>query len=167
MPGWQSPQQRSQRARPKAAPIRPPERLTFGQRSADGVTAMLGSWRFIIWQSIILALWIALNTTGFLLRWDSPPFILLNLCLSFQAAFTGPVVLMSSNRQSEIDRQHVAHIEALTERAEALEEQLDALVEGMAKLLEADHVEHGRLLRELHSHTRCLGHTVIEGAEQA
>lgn len=114
-------------------------RLTIGQRAADGVTAALGSWRFIIWQSIILATWIVLNTTGFLLRWDAPPFILLNLCLSFQAAFTGPVVLMSSNRQSEIDRQHVAHIEALAEQIEALDEVLDAHVNGTA-------VEHAREL---------------------
>ena len=79
-------------------------KLTAGQKIADGVAATVGSWRFIIIQSCILALWLALNITGIVFRWDPYPFILLNLMLSFQAAYAAPFVMMSQNRQSEKDR---------------------------------------------------------------
>jgi uncharacterized membrane protein len=75
----------------------------FGDKVADGVTQKLGSWRFIIAQSVFLALWLVLNSIGWWYHWDPAPFILLNLCLSFQAAFTGPIVLLSQNRQAERD----------------------------------------------------------------
>ncbi len=81
------------------------ETLTFGQIVADKCSSIIGSWKFIIIQSLILSLWIILNVTlPKTKRWDPYPFILLNLMLSFQAAYTGPVLLMASNRQSEIDR---------------------------------------------------------------
>ncbi len=80
------------------------EHMTIGQKIADGVAATVGSWRFIIIQSCILAFWLALNITGIVFRWDPYPFILLNLMLSFQAAYAAPFVMMSQNRQSEKDR---------------------------------------------------------------
>jgi len=80
------------------------ERLTFGQRIADSVADLIGSWPFIITQSVILFIWIALNVTAWINRWDPYPFILLNLALSFQAAYSGPVIMMSQNRQSLKDR---------------------------------------------------------------
>jgi uncharacterized membrane protein len=80
------------------------ERMTVGQKVADTVAATVGSWRFIIIQSCILAIWLALNITGIVFRWDPYPFILLNLMLSFQAAYAAPFVMMSQNRQSEKDR---------------------------------------------------------------
>ena len=81
------------------------ERLTFGQRVADKVADTIGSWPFIITQTIILVTWITLNVTlGKDERWDIYPFILLNLMLSFQAAYSGPVIMMSQNRQSAKDR---------------------------------------------------------------
>ncbi len=75
-----------------------------GAKIADMVTATVGSWKFIIIQSSLLALWIALNVIGWIKHWDEYPFILLNLALSFQAAYATPFILMSQNRQSEIDR---------------------------------------------------------------
>jgi len=89
------------------------ERQTVGQRIADAVAAAVGSWPFIIFQSVLLAAWIAVNIylvtmahlhPGFLKAWDPYPFILLNLMLSFQAAYTGPVVMMSQNMQASKDR---------------------------------------------------------------
>jgi uncharacterized membrane protein len=80
------------------------ERLTFGQRVADTVADTIGSWPFIITQSIILVIWIILNVTAWINHWDPYPFILLNLMLSFQAAYAGPVIMMSQNRQSSKDR---------------------------------------------------------------
>ncbi len=79
------------------------EQLTAGQRVADRVAEIIGSWRFIIIQSTLLAVWIALNITAYFYRWDPYPFILLNLALSFQAAYAAPIIMMSQNRQSEKD----------------------------------------------------------------
>jgi len=80
------------------------EQMTLGQRVADKVADTIGSWRFIITQSIILTIWIILNVTARINYWDPYPFILLNLMLSFQAAYAGPVIMMSQNRQSSKDR---------------------------------------------------------------
>ncbi len=78
--------------------------MTLGERIADQAAALIGSWRFIIVQSTILAVWIVLNVTAWINHWDPYPFILLNLALSFQAAYSGPVIMMSQNRQSDKDR---------------------------------------------------------------
>ena len=82
----------------------PADKISTGQRLADWVAATMGSWRFIIIQSVLLTIWIALNVTAFIFRWDPYPFILLNLALSFQAAYAAPIIMMSQNRQSDIDR---------------------------------------------------------------
>ncbi len=79
------------------------EQLTFGQRVADRFAQIIGSWRFIIIQSVLLVVWIALNITAYVYRWDPYPFILLNLAMSFQAAYAAPILMMSQNRQSEKD----------------------------------------------------------------
>lgn len=78
--------------------------LTIGQRIADTVASTMGSWTFIIIQSVILMFWIALNVTAYVQQWDPYPFILLNLALSFQAAYAAPFIMMSQNRQQDIDR---------------------------------------------------------------
>jgi uncharacterized membrane protein len=80
------------------------DRLTTGQRIADGVASTMGSWRFIIIQSCILAVWIVLNIVAAVHHWDPYPFILLNLALSFQAAYAAPIIMMSQNRQAAKDR---------------------------------------------------------------
>jgi len=80
-------------------------RPSRGAQVADVVTATVGSWRFIIIQSCLLIVWIVLNVTAWMQHWDPYPFILLNLALSFQAAYATPFILMSQNRQSEVDRQ--------------------------------------------------------------
>jgi uncharacterized membrane protein len=84
-------------------------RLTWGQRVADRVAATMGSWRFILIQSGLLAVWIILNLIGWLGHWDPYPFILLNLVLSFQAAYAAPIIMMSQNRQAEKDRLAAQH----------------------------------------------------------
>ncbi len=80
------------------------EQLSLGQRIADGVAATMGSWRFIIIQSCILAAWLILNTVAWINHWDTYPFILLNLALSFEAAYSAPIIMMSQNRQAAKDR---------------------------------------------------------------
>lgn len=78
--------------------------LTAGERIADAFAAVMGSWTFIIVQSLVLAAWIALNIVGWIRHWDPYPFILLNLTLSFQAAYAAPIIMMSQNRQASKDR---------------------------------------------------------------
>ena len=98
------------RARCEAAAAEGPVyQLTIGQRIADHVAATMGSWRFIIIQTIILTGWIVLNITAYIQRWDPYPFILLNLALSFQAAYSAPFIMMSQNRQQDIDRRQAAN----------------------------------------------------------
>ena len=78
--------------------------LTVGQKVADAVAATMGSWRFIIIQSSVPIAWIALNVFAWVQHWDPYPFILLNLALSFQAAYAAPFIMMSQNRQQDVDR---------------------------------------------------------------
>jgi uncharacterized membrane protein len=87
---------------------------SFGSKMSDNVAATVGSWKFILIQSTIIVFWIIFNTQipleglkfgNFVMHaWDSYPFIFLNLALSFQAAYTAPIIMMSQNRQSIIDR---------------------------------------------------------------
>jgi len=90
--------------RGKVGVEKPPSDLTMGQKIADQVASTMGSWPFIIVQSLILAVWIVLNVTAFVEKWDPYPFILLNLALSFQAAYAAPFIMMAQNRQQDIDR---------------------------------------------------------------
>ena len=80
------------------------ESASFGQRVADKVAQGMGSWGFIILQTVLVLLWMALNIIGFMYHWDPYPFILLNLLFSTQAAYAAPVIMMSQNRQSDRDR---------------------------------------------------------------
>lgn len=78
--------------------------LSFGQRLADSVANGMGSWRFIIIQTLIVFLWMILNLIAYIYHWDPYPFILLNLLFSTQAAYAAPIIMMSQNRQNERDR---------------------------------------------------------------
>lgn len=113
--------------------------LALGQRVADRVALLVGSWPFILVQSGIFVVWVGINVylvvgevrhPGLLKAWDPYPFILLNLVLSFQAAYTGPVVMMSQNRQTEKDRLMAQHDYELNQKAE---EELQVVM---------DHLEH-------------------------
>ena len=80
------------------------ETLSFGSRLADSVANGMGSWKFIIIQTILVILWMGLNIVGFTYHWDIYPFILLNLLFSTQAAYAAPIIMMAQNRQNERDR---------------------------------------------------------------
>jgi len=119
--------------RAEAGSGKPAHHLTTGQKIADWVAATMGSWNFIIVQSILLMVWIVLNVTAFVERWDPYPFILLNLALSFQAAYAAPFIMMAQNRQQDIDRKeaetdHQVNIKAELE-IELLHQKLDELRE--------------------------------------
>jgi len=109
------------------------EARTLGEVASDRIAAIIGSWRFILIQSGFLFLWLGLNVVAWVGHWDPYPFILLNLVLSFQAAFTAPIIMMAQNRESDIDR-HKAQLDYdVNLRAElditALHQKLDVLRE--------------------------------------
>ena len=80
------------------------EELSFGDRLADSVANGMGSWRFIIYQTIIVAIWMVLNVVAIVGKWDPYPYILLNLVFSTQAAYAAPIIMMAQNRQNQRDR---------------------------------------------------------------
>jgi uncharacterized membrane protein len=80
------------------------ESLSFGDRIADSVANGMGSWMFIIIQSVFVIIWMSLNVVGFIFHWDVYPFILLNLIFSTQAAYAAPIIMMAQNRQADRDR---------------------------------------------------------------
>ncbi len=75
----------------------------FG-RFSEAIARTLGTARFLVIQTVIVAIWIALNVIGFFGKWDPYPFILLNLAFSTQAAYAAPLILLAQNRQAERDR---------------------------------------------------------------
>ena len=96
----------------------PAAHLTLGQKVADAVASTMGSWNFIIIQSTILFFGIVLNVIAYVKRWDPYPFILLNLALSFQAAYAAPFIMMSQNRQQDIDRKQAENDRQVNIKAE-------------------------------------------------
>ena len=117
----------------KAPSEKPASDLTVGQKVADAVAATMGSWTFIIIQTVILLVWIVLNVTAYIQKWDPYPFILLNLALSFQAAYAAPIIMMCQNRQQDIDRKAAENDRQVNIKAELeielLHQKIDALRE--------------------------------------
>jgi len=103
----------------------------LADRLADFIALSIGSWRFVILQTSVLILYTLLNLIGWVKHWDPYPFILLNLLLNIQAAYTGPIIMMSQNRQSKLD-----------ERRNRLDLQINLLAE-------QENTEMLRLLRRL------------------
>lgn len=104
-------------------------KLALGQRAADRITCVVGSWKFILIQSFLLVIWIILNVVAWINHWDPYPFILLNLMLSFQAAYTAPIILMSQNRTAERDRRKAEMDLATDRKAEREIEQIQVKLE--------------------------------------
>ena len=116
------------------------ERLGFGQRLADSVAKGMGSWRFIIIQTIIVVVWMVVNVLAFVHHWDVYPYILLNLLFSTQAAYAAPIIMMAQNRQNERDRANAdADYQTNIEAKKEIEELLDRLntieIEKLDKIL--------------------------------
>ena len=104
---------------------------SIGDRLSDSVANGMGSWKFIIWQTVIVLIWMALNIVAFVQHWDPYPFILLNLIFSTQAAYAAPIIMMAQNRQSQRDRiqadnDYLTNVEAKKE-IEALQTHLNKI----------------------------------------
>jgi len=123
------------------------DQMTVGQRIADKVADTIGSWPFIITQTMILITWITLNVTLKKdLRWDIYPFILLNLALSFQAAYSGPVIMMSQNRQAAKDRLAAEVDHDVNTKAELEVNNLLRHIEELSIRIEENHAEAKQLM---------------------
>ena len=118
--------------------------LSAAERIADKVATVMGSWTFIIIQTVFVVVWMIFNVIAYLWHWDPYPFILLNLLFSTQAAYAAPVIMMSQNRQNQRDREQAladyeTNVEAKIE-IEALQKHLsqieDTKLDKIIKLLE-------------------------------
>jgi uncharacterized membrane protein len=125
---------------------RPQADLPLGARVSDGVAATMGSWPFIIVQSLALIAWMALNLTAYVRAWDPYPFILLNLVLSFQAAYAAPFIMMSQNRQAAIDRLEAKNDYDVNIKAEL---EIELLHQKIDLMREKEVVELTRVVRAL------------------
>jgi len=122
------------------------ETLKFGDHLADSVAKGMGSWRFIIIQTILVILWMGLNLVGYFFHWDVYPFILLNLVFSTQAAYAAPIIMMAQNRQNDRDRMQAQadyqtnidaklEIEALAIKLKSLEvDKLDKIIQILGQM---------------------------------
>jgi len=119
---------------------------TAGQKCADFVAEKVGSWRFVALQSLAIVAWMTGNALIGPSAWDPFPFILLNLLLSFQAAYTAPVIMMSQNRQAMIDRHNAANDYHVNLKAEL---EIEELHQKIDLLREQEIVELTRLVRAL------------------
>ena len=109
----------------------------LGARIADRVTGFMGSWRFIVIQSVIVAFWLAGNVYLLSRPFDPYPFILLNLAFSTQAAYAAPLILLAGNRASVHDRMTLEHAAAEADIEEQQNEQLIARAQESLKHLTA------------------------------
>ena len=144
------------------------DKMTFGQRIADGFAAVMGSWNFIIIQSAILAVWVIWNTVahthnahafagaadadaqaGAWFVWDAYPFVFLNLALSFQAAYAAPIIMMSQNRSAAKDRLSAEIDHETNVRAEVKTGQI---MTRLSEIERAMHRLHAEQLRHLRTH---------------
>jgi uncharacterized membrane protein len=112
---------------------------SVGEIAADAIAAGMGSWRFIIVQTIIVLSWILLNSIEFLThRWDPYPFILLNLVFSTQAAYAAPIIMQSQNRQAAKDRDLLEHAYQDAEEHKRLLLENTEITKGIHTLLERE-----------------------------
>ncbi|MFH1744225.1 MAG: DUF1003 domain-containing protein [bacterium] len=119
------------------------EQSTIGQHAADWVAKTVGCWRFIIIQSVLLTIWVVTNVLAIAFRWDPYPFILMNLVLSLQAAYTAPIIMMSQNRSAARDRLEAHNDYLINQKAE---EEIRALLEHQAARDQALDVIHQMLV---------------------
>jgi uncharacterized membrane protein len=116
------------------------DEATLGEKVADKVSSGIGSWWFLGIQSVLIVIWLGLNIWALTHHWDPYPFILLNLMFTIQAAYTGPVLLLSGNRQAQKDRLRLEHTAEVSETAEKatlqILEEIERNTEATLKVLE-------------------------------
>jgi len=129
----------------------------FG-RGAEKVARFFGTPQYILGQTIVVAVWILLNSVGWIYHWDPRPWIMLNLVFSTQAAYAAPLILLAQTRQADRDKTHSELIETkhtrLEESAKTQTEKLVGLLQSNTTLTQQDKDltdEVARLTREIHA----------------
>jgi uncharacterized membrane protein len=137
------------------------DEATFGEKLADKISSGIGSWTFLIVQSFLVLCWVLGNIILTIIQhesnhWDPYPFILLNLLFSVQAAYTGPVLLLAGNRQSQKDRLTLEHAAYEADKADeqnveilkAIEHNTEVTLQILKHVesMVTEHVEQGRAL---------------------
>jgi len=150
---WENTRVRHKHLHPKVVNVAQLQETEPGLKIADRFASVVGSWRFIIIQSVILAFWVAMNVVGYVKHWDPYPFILLNLVLSFQAAYAAPIIMMSQNRQAAKDRlaadvDYQINVKA-EEEVKAMMQHLEQQDELMIDILRQLETQHQKLLEYL------------------
>jgi uncharacterized membrane protein len=120
------------------------EAAPFGARVADRVTAFMGSWTFLVLQTVLLALWLGANVVLLTRPFDPYPFILLNLAFSTQAAYAAPLILLAGNRASHRDRLTLEHAAEESDLADA---QNERILTGNTEILQHVAALEARILR--------------------
>jgi uncharacterized membrane protein len=116
---------------------------SFGRR-AEQAARFFGTPQYIIGQSLVVVLWVILNSLAWSLKWDPYPFILLNLAFSTQAAYAAPLILLASTRQAARDQ---AHADASAKHMERLAQTSQHMLEENTRLTESVH----QLSQEIHA----------------
>ncbi|MGE0057090.1 MAG: DUF1003 domain-containing protein [Dehalococcoidia bacterium] len=122
---------------------------------AEDFARFFGTPRFIIGQTVLVIIWIAINVLAVTLRWDPYPFILLNLAFSTQAAYAAPLILLAQTRQADRDK---AYSEADIKHREEISDQLYSLLKQNTDLTR----EVAELSRRLHELTADIHRTVVK-----
>ena len=112
---------------------------------AERVARFFGTPQYIVSQSVLVAVWVAVNAIAFSLRWDPYPFILLNLAFSTQAAYAAPLILLAQTRQADRDK---AHEEAAAKHRDEIALKQHELLQQNTDLTQDIH----RLAEEIHTH---------------
>lgn len=139
--------------------MNPPQpALPRGQAIAAATANFIGSWTFIGLQAVAMLIWVLINTLAItqVIRFDPFPFVLLNLAMSAEAAYTGPLLLIATNVAAVRDRRQASHIEAMTESHAQQGTQLLALEQMLDGHIQATATELGllrQLLESVHAHT--------------
>jgi uncharacterized membrane protein len=107
----------------------------LGVRIANAVTGFMGSWKFIILQTAVVAIWVAGNVY-LVFHFDPYPFIFLNLAFSTQAAYAAPLILLASNQSAVRDRATLEHAAAESEAADTKDDDLKVRLERIEAMLE-------------------------------
>lgn len=137
------------------------EGAPLGIRLANAITGYMGSWAFLILQTILVTIWIALNIVAWFKHFDPYPFILLNLAFSTQAAYAAPLILMAGNVAAARDRELWENDYATNQKAYAKIEEL----EGQIKLIgEQNHQLIQMILSDKAAHSSA--HTNREGSNE-
>jgi uncharacterized membrane protein len=126
---------------------------TFGRR-AEAAARFFGTPQYIFGQTLLVALWIAVNAIAVGLRWDPYPFILLNLAFSTQAAYAAPLILLAQTRQAERDKDAIGEREAHREELLRHTQQREAAIKRETDELKALLEKTESLTREIHTRLR-------------